>query len=380
MGRAAELNDSKSKRMSGWERRRVLYILVASVLGLLIAGYWLRDVVGPLLLALGLAYVLDPLVVLCCDRFRMRRGLAVFVVFFVFVASAGGGLWFLIDQGIELYRAAFGESGFVESLPRDAFAFAKKLPTWVPGREGIIELFGGMVGENPASTDSMRGTAKDIEAAVVAIGQALGTIFTVLSVAILMPIYLYYFMLDLPRIYGWFRDHTPANFQPRVYALMGRIHSSLSAFLRGRVVIAIVKGSLTALGLSLVGIPYAFVVGMVSGLLSILPFVGAGLGFVTSIALVLVSKMGAGSVIWVVVVFAIAEAIEGYVLYPLILSERLDMHPVTMLFSVLLWGTVFGIFGVLVAIPLTIVVRAIAQDILLEPLQTLASSGSAAED
>lgn len=358
---------------SASERRRALLILCVSAPFLLFAGYLLRDVVGPLVLALGLAYVLDPLVHWTRERLRCGRPLAVFVVFTVFLALAGGAVWFLVDQGIALFRAAFGDAGFLATLPERALAFLQELPTWVPGRDGLIEVLSGPSSDPAADQERLRATTRDLESALVAIGSALGTIFTVLSLAVLVPIYLYYFMLDLPRLYGWFRAHTPAAYQKRIYGLLHTIHAGLSAFLRGRVLIAVAKGLLTAVGLSIVGLPYAFVVGMAAGLLSILPFVGAGLGFVVALVLVLVSAMGASGLIGVVVVFVLAEAIEGYVLYPLILSDSLEMHPVTMLFSVLLWGTIFGVFGVLVAIPLTIVTRAIVRDTLLDPLAAMAN-------
>ncbi|MCB9890298.1 MAG: AI-2E family transporter [Planctomycetes bacterium] len=366
-----------ARSLSGWERRRVLVLLAFSLLFLLISGYWLREVVGPLVVAVGLAYVLDPIVHVLTHRFRMPRGLAVFTVFLVFLAGAGGAVWFLVEQSIDFYEAAFGDGGFIEDLPRDAYAFAQNLPKWVPGRETLLDVFGGADSNQPIEFPPMRGTARDLEAAIVAVAKALGTIFTLLSLVVLVPIYLYYFMLDLPRLWAWFQAHTPKSYQPRVFGVLSKIHEGLSAFLRGRVVIAILKGLLTSVGLWLVGLPYAFAVGMFSGLLSILPFIGAGLGLLVSVALVLVSKLGAASLVWVLAVFLIAEIIEGYVFYPWILSGRLDMHPVTMLFSVVLWGSVFGIFGVLVAIPLTIVVRAIVRDVLLDPLETLATDGEA---
>lgn len=345
----------------------------------MIAGYLLRDVVGPLVLALGLAYVLDPLVAWLCARMRCGRALAVTLVFTVFLAAAGGVVYYLVDQGVELFRAAFGDRGFIENLPSQALAFVEGLPAWVPGRDSLLEILGGSSpasGGAAAPAESLRTTARDLERAIVAVGGALGTLFTVMSLAVLVPIYLFYFMLDLPRIYAWFRAHTPAAYQERVYGLAHTIHVGLSAFLRGRVVIAVAKGLLTALGLWIVGLPYAFVVGVAAGVLSILPFVGAGLGFVVSMILVLVAQMGAGGLIGVVVVFVAAEVIEGYVLYPLILSESLEMHPVTMLFSVLLWGTIFGVFGVLVAIPLTIVTRSIARDLLFDPLAEMSGGAS----
>lgn len=351
-------------RLTVKARRKIVLLLTAAFSAMLVGAYWLRVVVGPLLFALCFAYVLEPLVDAVQRRTRLSRVLSVFIVFLCFLTLAGVGIWYLVTQGIALTEAALGETGFLKTLPQEAAAFVEtNLPEWHQLKDWLREH---------QTDELLTRTITGGRAAVDAVLAWFGTIFNVLSIAVLFPIYLYYFMLDLPKIWSWIKARLPGRHRQRILDVTGRIHDGLSAFLRGRLVIAILKGFLTAFGLMLVGIPYAFAVGMVAGLLSILPFVGAALGLVTSVILVLVEGMGAATLVWVIVVFVLAEAIEGYILYPLILSDKLDMHPVTMLFSVLAWGSIFGIFGVLVAIPLTIIVRAIAQEFLMKPLERLA--------
>jgi predicted PurR-regulated permease PerM len=292
----------------------------------------------------------------------------VFVVFLVFVAIASVGVWFIVKQAIALYEAAFGENGFMLHLPQEAAEFVRdKVSPVVPGKDWLVKRLTEMQVKE-GLVNAITTSRSLIEA-----GAAwFGTLFSMVSFAILFPIYLYYFMLDLPAIWDWIKTHLPGRHRDRIVAVCARIHDGMSAFLRGRIVIAVLKGFLTAAGLAIIGIPYAFLIGMLAGILSILPFVGAALGLVASLVLVIVSGTGVGALIGVIVVFVVAEIVEGYVLYPLILSDKLDMHPATMLFSVLAWGAILGAFGVLVAIPLTIVVRAVAAELLLRPLEKLA--------
>ncbi|HMQ24172.1 MAG TPA: hypothetical protein PKE00_16910, partial [Planctomycetota bacterium] len=100
MGRAEQLipeqptpGNSTASTAASAARRRILILLAVSLVCIVVGGYWLREAVGPLVLAVGLAYVLDPIVALLMRRARMSRGLAVFVVFFVFLAAAGAALW-----------------------------------------------------------------------------------------------------------------------------------------------------------------------------------------------------------------------------------------------------------------------------------------------
>ncbi|PIE22830.1 MAG: hypothetical protein CSA62_10295 [Planctomycetota bacterium] len=366
-------------RLEGAERRKVVVFAVITAVVILLLGYWLRSIIGPVLLALALAYVLDPLV-RRLNAIKLSRPMAVFVVFVLFVGVGGLAIWFLIDQGTELYYAAFGretvghpqyQPGFLLGLGDRVSDFLQvQFPEFFDSDERRVLLDDLRERLSPESIqETMKGTVSFIESA----GEGILTIVNVLSILVLVPIYLFYFMLDWPSIVHWIKRHLPGRYRRRVIESVQRIHTGLAAFLRGRIMIAVIKGLLTAAGLQLTGIPYAFLIGMLSGLLSILPFIGAALGVLVSVILVLVDQNGdIGMLIGIAAVFGVAEAIEGYLLYPWILSEKIDMHPVTMLVSVLIWGAVLGFFGVLVAIPLTIIVKQIVIEFVMPPILQLA--------
>ncbi|MFQ5504907.1 MAG: AI-2E family transporter [Planctomycetota bacterium] len=355
----------------GNERRNVLLVLSGTVLAVLVLTYYLRSVFGPVLLALGLAYVLDPLV-RKGTSFGFSRGMAVALVFSVFLATGGAGVWFLVNQGIELFHAAIGDpsdplqKGFLIDLNQKVGDFLSAQFPSLPERvRDYVYQF------DLERAYTVVATASDL---LAEFGKGLSGLVNLISFFVLVPIYLYYLMLDLPKLFGWIQEHLPGRQRERLVKVAREIHLGLAAFLRGRLVIALIKGILTSIGLQIVGVDYAFLVGMLAGFLSILPFLGAALGLIGSAILVLVGPSAAivGSLIGVIVVFTVAELIEGYVLYPLILGEKLDMHPVTMIVSILAWGSILGLFGILVAIPLTIIVKTLAEEYLLPPLEQLA--------
>ncbi len=364
--------------LEGGRRRKTVLILLLAGLFLIGIAFWLRAVVGPLLIALALAYILEPLVQYF-GRKGIPRTIGVTLCFLAFLGVSGAALWYLIAGAIDLYEAAFlgdpnvqGSQGFLYDLPEKVLLFFHANiephlgPAWKKGAEDFLNgiLQPQRLGELlKQSAETLGG-----------LGSGISGFFNLVSLVFLVPIYLLYFMLDFPRVKTWIRDHLPGRQRGRILKVADQIHIGLSAFFRGRLSIALIKGMILSIGLFFLGVPYAFVLGILSGLFSILPFLGALIGLVASIAVALGDTgLGVGPLLWITGIFLAAEGIEGYFLYPLILGDKLDMHPVTMLFSLLFWGAIFGLFGVLVAIPLTIIVRVLAREYLLPPLENLAA-------
>ncbi|HHI79663.1 MAG TPA: AI-2E family transporter [Planctomycetes bacterium] len=364
--------------LDGGRRRKTVLILLVS--GLVVVGlsFWLRAVVGPLLIALALAYILEPLVQFFCRK-GLPRKLGVTIIFLAFLGISGAALWYLIAGAIDLYEAAFlgdpnvvGSKGFLYALPDRVLEFFHTQiephlgPAWKQGAEEFLK--------GALKPERLGEILKQSAETLGGLGSGISGLFNLISLVFLVPIYLLYFMLDFPRVKTWIRDHLPGRQRERILKVANQIHIGLSAFFRGRLSIALIKGMILSIGLFFLGVPYAFVLGILSGLFSILPFLGALIGLLASIAVALGDTgLGVGPLLWITGIFLAAEGIEGYLLYPLILGDKLDMHPVTMLFSLLFWGAIFGLFGVLVAIPLTIIVRVLAREYLLPPLENLAA-------
>ena len=366
-----QANGQESPRLSDEERRRLSFIFLATGIGFVVLAYWLRAVFVPLFVALGLAYVLDPLVKrglgLGCSRLC-----SVILVFFAFLAIGLVACWFLIGQGVHLWHRAFDEGGFISQEG------VKKLLGDIASAFPRIEKFVEELKQSE-NLDQFTGVLDKVPLLLENLFVGFTSFLNVLSILVLVPIYLFFFMLEFPRILDWLRWHLPALHRPRLTKLAASIHEGLSAFLRGRLNIAFMKGLLTSIGLLVTGIPYSFLIGMLAGLLSIIPFLGMILGLVVSLLLVFADPgIGAATsaLVGVIVTFVLVEVIEAYVLFPLILGNRVHLHPLTMIFSFLLWYAMLGVFGVLVAIPLTIIAKAFWVEFLLPPIEALANDGT----
>jgi predicted PurR-regulated permease PerM len=359
-----------------WNQRRkarLLILIVFFLMVFLVSTF--QKVFLPLVLAFILAYLLDPLVH-GLQKHGIKRGVSVGLVFFVFLVLAAGFLWWLAGEAVQLWFAAIGRDGQPGFL---ADIQVKVEALWAQIFPVTEEIEKRMIEEPAGFGDFLSKIGQALGQLSTQLGKGFSGVATFLGLFILVPIYLFYLLLDFPGILSWMRARLPASQKNRLLAVGGRIDKGLAAFLRGRLLIALLKGLVYAVGLWIVGLPHAFIIGMGTGLFSIIPYVGSGLGF--SVATILaIQDPGWGLLIGVLVVFGIAEVIENYILYPWIMQAGVDIGPVLTLFSLLFWGTIFGVFGLILAIPLTIIVREIASAYLMPALDLLAEPEKQGEE
>ncbi len=173
-----------------------------------------------------------------------------------------------------------------------------------------------------------------------------------------LPIYLAFFLMAKPfetRQIGEFLPFLKKGTKEDVIYLVDQFIGILLTFFRGQIIIALVQGALFAMGFALVGLPYGIVIGMVLGLLNIIPYLGSIAGLAVALPLAYFSNEGGIlRVALVLVVFGVVQAIEGYILTPRIMGNRTGLHPALIIFAVFFWGAALGgIIGMMLAIPLT---------------------------
>lgn len=335
----------------GKPETRAVLLLVLLAVGFVLV-YLYQAVFAPLLMAAALAFALEPLVARLEQRGMGRKG-AVGLVFGSGMLVMLVGILFLGAQLVHFASAAVDPTGPL-----------------VKGVQGLGQLVASMVpdslqdhiGEQIASITDPEQLPKRMAPALKfleAILGGIGSFFTFLGVVILMPIYLIYLMFELKVISAWLWDRLPAQGRDRHETVLREIHVGLAGFLRGFLTIALIKGSMLTIGLLIIGTPYAAVVGLCSGLLTVLPFIGGLLGFALALALTLSAEATVMALVSVSVVYALGEILEGFVLMPFVLRGGVRLHPLTILFSVIFWGALFGLFGALAAIPLSVVLKAV---------------------
>jgi predicted PurR-regulated permease PerM len=163
----------------------------------------------------------------------------------------------------------------------------------------------------------------------------------------------------------------PARHQERVWRIARNIHESIGAWARGQLAIAVIFGALMGVGLKLIGVPYAPSLGVIAGILEVVPYVG---GFITVVLAVLsAATIGVPQVIAVIVLYVVLVNVESHVLAPLLYGKALGLPPVAILLALLAGVELLGILGALLAIPLTVIIWAIGEEF--APSQSAATPG-----
>lgn len=170
---------------------------------------------------------------------------------------------------------------------------------------------------------------------------------------VLVPVVLFYFLRDWNAIIGGLDRLVPRPLHDRARLIATEVDAVLGEFLRGQLLVMFGMGLFYTVGLWLAGLDYALSVGMIAGLVTFVPYLGVIIGVVLATLTGLLQFQELQPLFWVWVVFAAGNLVEGYVLVPWLVGDRIGLHPVAVLFALLAFGTLFGFFGVLLALPVS---------------------------
>jgi predicted PurR-regulated permease PerM len=174
---------------------------------------------------------------------------------------------------------------------------------------------------------------------------------------ILVPVLAFYLLLHFHQIRPRFESLVPRRHHDRVHALVDEVDASLAGFVRGQLTVAMVLGVLLALGLSIVGIEGALVIGLLSGLLNMIPFIGTAIGVTLSLLIAVGQLSGWGPILGVAIVFLVTQTLEGNVITPRLVGKSVGLPPVVVILAVLAGGEILGFAGLLLAVPMAAVLK-----------------------
>ncbi|MFD2190321.1 AI-2E family transporter [Pistricoccus aurantiacus] len=334
---------------------RKWWILAATV-----ALIWLMILIEPILMpffvSMVLAYLGDPL----ADRLEawgLSRRLAVSVVFLVLTLIFGLALLFIVP----ILGRQLGQ--LLEALPLVYLWIQNTAVPWVQSLTGFdlgtdIDNMRQILVDNWKETGSVAAT---LLAQVSRSGLALVALIGNLA---LIPVVTFYLLLDWDRMTANLRACLPRNWEPEIVRLAKQCDEVLSSFLRGQLLVMLCLGIIYAVGLTLLGVRFGVLIGLLAGLASIVPYLGVIVG-ISVAALVaffqfesLLILLGVGGV------FAFGQMMESVVLQPKLLGDKIGLHPVAVIFAVLAGGQLFGFTGVLLALPVAAVVMVLLRYLL----------------
>ncbi len=314
-----------------------LFLLVVAIIG----G---RIVLVPLLSSLALTYLLAPVVV-WFERRGWSRSTAVlltmtaavlfFVLILIFILP---GLWNQISNSYLHAQGLFTQDRIDEVL--------SKIGKINPQLEQILvdrqfdQLLKMERVRNFAAGWLQRGLFKlvDLTSSILDL--------------LLIPFFVYYFLADYSAMRARLDRIIPPRYRPVTSDLIGQINRVVSSYVRSQLVIALAMGGLYSFGFLILRVPLAITIGMLSGLLNFVPYLGTLTGIVLALSFAALNGAGIWTLIGILIVFTLVQSVEGYYLTPKLLGSQLNLHPMWVLVGLMIGGSLFGLLGIILAVPL----------------------------
>ena len=323
------------------ERRLGLWLLV--LLGACILIYLLRGALLPFLAGMAIAYLLDPL----ADRLealKCPRGLAAAIIL---------GTFFFAVVAVLVVLAPM--------LQNQVADFIARVPKYVNSLEAVAEpLIAHIKAQlTEAQLERLREAAAGFAGdAVGLLGGLVRNLFSggvavvnVLSLIVIMPVVAFYLLRDWDRIIASLDALLPLGAAETVREQLHEIDTRLSGFVRGQAIVCLVLGTWYAVGLSLVGLDFGLLIGLGAGLISFIPYFGTAVGLGVGLGLAFAQFSEWLPIALVAAVFVSGQVLEGFVLTPNLVGERVGLHPVWVLFALMAGGGLMGFTGVVLAVP-----------------------------
>ncbi len=351
---------------------------IALIAGVLVVGWLALDlfasVLAPFVAAAVLAYALDPPTTRL-TRLGLPRGAAAAVMVIALVAA-------LLLFALLLYPLLLFQIKLLATrIPRYAFL----LQGWASEQlTHLQDNFGSDV-VNDKLRDLVSGQAASLLSVLLSTATSVVTsgfaIFNVLTLAIVTPVLGFYFLRDWTRIIGLVGSWVPRRYAEVIGAQVREVDRILSAWVRGQAMCCLILAFFYASTLTAAGLDLGLIVGLSAGMLSFIPYVGSVAGGVTAIGLALAQFPDWRHVLVVVGVFFVGQILEGYVIYPRFLGDRVELPAVWVIFALFAGGAAFGFVGVMLAVPVAatigVLIRFWLRRYLRSPLYLDASPDSA---
>lgn len=330
------MNSISGRQVIFWGGALALFIVIVSILS---------DVLLPFVLGMILAYFLDPLANLLESKGLSRLMATTFIAVFFGLL---GFIFFLIIGPLLFTQL----SELASQIPT---YFKQLREIIVTGSEAWFgKIFPGVeLGAEEAMQNMAKESAKHLTGLLKSVWTSGKAVFSFLSLILITPVVTFFLLKDwnhlIEKVDGWLpRDHAPI-----IRLLVKRINRSIAGFIRGQVTISIFVGAFYSVALTIVGLKYGLLIGLTAGVLNIVPFLGSLVGFIISGTMAVIQYWPEWQpIITVLGIFLFGQLVDTNFLTPKIIGDKIKLHPVWLIFALIVSGYLFGLLGMLIAIPL----------------------------
>lgn len=341
---------------------------VLVILGLV--AWWLRVIWPPLIFAGAIVFILNPVVTWLSERIDVRRSVATGLTYLGLIVALVG-IGFALSPIIGSQASELSEqwpeirADVEEQI--DDWAARSEEDDWFIKVPTVAEIEEQMNGTEEADLGETLDTVREVGAKVFHVG----------IIFVLAPIIAFYLLVDLPHIRKVAEDLIPTRARPEVLLVGHRLNAAIGGFFRGQLMVAFIVGVMVSIPLAIIGLPFWIIVGMIAGLFNMIPLIGPWVGGVPGVLIALTAGDGMGQAIAVVAVMVGAQQIDNHFITPLVMRRAVHLHPAVVMLALLAGGTIGGFLGLLLAVPITAVLKILVGHlwrtwVLGEPLEEIA--------
>ncbi len=336
------------------------FIVVILLTGIVIGG---SVILVPLLTSFALAYMLEPLVEVFERRGWSRTTAVLATLVIAFVAFILALIFVIPNIWSQLVKSYEQLPSALEAGHRVIDPLIAKIQTASPPAYNFLQSWLQRVRspEQQAQIGATIGTW--LQGGLLKLVTATSSLLDLL----LIPFFVFYLLSDYRKMKARIERWIPLRFRATGGGLLTKINYILSTYVRNQVVIAFIMGLLYSFGFATLRVPLALTIGMVSGFLNFVPYLGTLIGMVLAISFTALNGAGPARLIGVLAIFVIVQSIEGYYLTPKLLGESLNLHPLVVLIGLVIGGNLFGLVGIILAVPViaaaTIILRFLEENV-----------------
>jgi putative permease len=309
------------------------------------ASTLISGAIKPFFIAFIIAYLLQPTIDFIVSRLKLQRNLAASIIFLIFLGVFFVALVILLPI---IYQQI---SIFINNVPKYKNYFQAEIMPHLSAKIYSIE---------PNIADKIKDSLSNFINNIFTILTSLANNFwryTIVTINIfvlllLIPIILFYFLRDWPKIIANMESLLPLHSKKKITEILFSINNLLSAYIRGQLNICLLLSVFYSISLSIVGVDLAILLGILSGFLVIIPFIGTLISFSLVLIVAYLTFGMKIKLLYIIMIYLIGNIGESYILTPKIIGDKIGLHPVWIIFSILACGGLFGFVGIFFAIPI----------------------------
>jgi len=327
-------------------------------IGLFISGFILiSEAIKPFFIAFIISYLLQPAIEFIASKFKLSSKLSSIVVYLIFLSIFFAAL-------ITLAPIIYGQiSTFVNNIPKYKNYFQAEILPPIMTKIYSVE---------PNIADKVRDSLSNFINNIFTILASLANNFwhyTLITINIfvlflLIPIILFYFLRDWTKIIENMRSLLPLKSRNKILEVLSSINSLLAAYIRGQLNICLLLSIYYSISFTIIGIDLALLLGILTGFLVIIPFIGTIISFVLTLTVGYLTFGATSKLLYIVVIYLVGNTCESYILTPKIIGDKIGLHPLWIIFSIFACGSLFGFVGIFFAIPIAGITKILLSNII----------------